>query len=256
MSKTTALIKPVLVSILMMPVVHAEYVADADPVTPGNQPGSLYKPVTLTGTTKSEGWQKLTSSLYPGNGGYPGNALWTGTPLVSKVGPDAGASSLVKLFNGTSGGPYPGSASIYFGGSGSTPNTFGGTLAAQASGSGLVSGVKTIVFQADIGEAWTYDLHDDDEPVLTYTTSAGSFQLSPVHSSLYSRYDNGQVLMNGVWEDLYINSRAYQFNLNGISGILSISVSFDGVEHAQLYGIGLQQSDVQATSSVLPPPAP
>ncbi|MFD0893882.1 hypothetical protein KBB96_10695 [Luteolibacter ambystomatis] len=249
MTKTTAI---AFASLLLASVANAEYVADADPVTSGNQPGSIYSPLTLSGTTKSEGWTKLTAANYPGNGSYPGNSAWVGA-LGSQVGPNAGANGLAKVSNGTSGGPYPTSASIYHGGYGTTANTFGGTLSVPVSGSGLLSGVKTVIFQLDIGEAWTYDLFDDVAPVLTYTTSSGTYTISATYASRYVKYPNGQVYMNGTWEDLYINSRAYQFNLSGVTEtILSYSVSFSGVEHSQVYGLGLQQSTATLTTNILP----
>lgn len=254
MKQTTAItLKLALATLLFSPLANAEYVADANPAVSGNQPGSLYKPLTLTGTTKSEGWEKLTSALYPGNGTYPGASAWVGA-LGSQVGASAGANGLAKIANGatTGGGPYPASSSIYFGGSGSTPDTHGGTLAVNATGTGFLSGVKTVLFHLDIGEAWTYDLYNDVAPVLYYTTSGGTFARTALAGSRYAKVANGQVLMNGVWEDLYINSRIYQFNLDGISGITSFSVRFDGVEHAQVHGTGLQQSTTVNTSSILP----
>lgn len=257
MKKTTDIItKLAFAAILLTSSGHAEYVTDADLVTSGNQPGSLYKPLTLTGTTKSEGWQKLTSALYPGNGSYPGTASWTGA-LASQVGANAGASGLAKISNGTGGGPYPSSASIYFGGYSSIANNYGGSLAVQASGTAVQSGVKTVIFHVDIGEAWTYDLYNDDAPVLNVTTASGTTQINAVHASKYAKVYNGQVLMDGNMEDLYINSRIYQFDLSLVSGtITSISVGFDGVEHCQLYGLGLQQSTTTYTSNILPAEAP
>lgn len=237
------LLKLGLSSLLFAATASAEYKADKDPVTAGNQPGSVYTPVTLSGTTRSEGWESLTASNYPGNGSFPGTAAWV-SALASQVGANAGSAGLAKLSNGAAGGPYPASSSIYFGSFGSVPNTYGGTLAVQASGTAVLSGVKTVVFQLDIGEAWTYDLHDDDQPVLTYTTSAGTFTApAATYASRYAKVFNGQVLMNGVLEDLYINSRAYQFDVSGAgSAILSFSIRFDGVEHAQVHGTGLQQT--------------
>ena len=248
---TDTILKLTVASLLFFSAAHAEYKADADPLTAGNQPGSVYVPVTLSGTTKSEGWEKLTSTLYPGNGGFPGTSSWLGA-LGSQVGPDAGANGLGKVSNGVAGGPYPSSASIYFGGILSIPNTYGGTLEVEASGTGLLSGVKTVVFQLDIGEAWTYDLYNDDEPVLSVTTTSGTYTVGSLFASRYAKVYNGQVLMNGVYEDLYINSRAYQYNLNGLPGtVTSFAVTFSGVQHTQVHGLGLQQSTAVTTTQVI-----
>jgi len=254
---TLPLLKIALLSTLIAGSVQAEYLADKDPVTAGNQPGSIYTPVTLTGSTMSEGWEQLSSSVYPGNGSFPGTAAWVGA-LGSQVGPDAGANGLGKVSNGLAGGPYPASASIYFGGVLNLPNTNGGTLEVEASSTGFLSGTKTVVFHLDIGEAWTYDLYNRTAPVLTVTSSSGTYTVNASYASRYAKVYNGQVLMNGVWEDLYINSRAYQFDLDLVPGTVSgFTVTFTGVQHAQIHGLGLQQStDVYTGTNALPTHVP
>ena len=214
--------------------------------------GSVYTPVALSGNTFSEGWEQLTSTAYPGNGSFPGNGAWTGA-LLSQTGDNAGDNGLVKASNGFAGGPYPASGSIYFGGILNAPNVHGGELAVQASGTGVLDDVKTVVFHADIGEAWTYDFYNGDAPVLHVTTTLGTYEIETDYTSLYAQVDNGEVYMNFQWEDLYINSYAFQFDLSTLPGdVTSFSLEFHGVQHAQLYGIGLQQSDVTETESVLP----
>lgn len=254
---TDTILKLATASLLMISAARAEYVADADPATPGPQPGSIYSPVAIGGTTKSEGWEKLTSTLYPGNGGFPGTATWLGA-LGSQVGPDAGDNGLGKVSNGFAGGPYPASASIYFGGILNIPNTNGGSLKVQASGTGLLPGVKTVVFHLDIGEAWTYDLHNRTAPVATVTTATQTYVINAEFASRYAKIYNGQVWMNGAWEDLHINSRAYQFNLNTVVGpVTGFTISFTGVQHAQVHGLGLQQStQVNAGNDLLPTHVP
>lgn len=214
--------------------------------------GSVYTEVALAGNTFSEGWEALTSTAYPGNGSFPGTGAWTGA-LLSQTGDNAGDNGLVKIANGFAGGPYPASGSIYFGGILNAPNVDGGEMAVQASGTGVVDDVKTVVFQADIGEAWTNDFLNGDAPVLHVTTTVDTYEIEADHTSLYAQVDNGEVYMNFQWEDLFINSWAFQYDLDGLPGdVTGFSIKFHGVQHAQLYGIGLQQSDVAETESVLP----
>lgn len=232
----------------------AEYFTDKSPAA-GAQPGSLYVPVSApSGTTASlsEGWEELTATAYPDNDvTFPGTGTWLAA-LESLVGDDAGSNGLLKTANGFAGGPYPASASIYYGGILNVANTDGGKLTVSASGAGLLSGVKTVVFQIDIGEAWTYDLYNNVAPVLTYTTSAGTFTAPLAFQSLYKETFNGTVSMPSGTEDLNINSRAYQFDLGGETGtITSFSISFRGVQHAQLYGAGLQQFNARTFSTLL-----
>lgn len=242
---------------LLTTSVHAEYFTDKDPVTSGAQPGSLFVPVAApTGTTSSisEGWEELTAAAYPDNDvGFPGTGTWP-EALESQVGDDAGSNGLDKFSNGFAGGPYPASSGIYYGGMLTIPNTDGGELGVDISAAGLLPGVKTVVLQLDIGEAWTYDLYNDEPPVLTYTTSSGSGTATLSYQILYKETYNGTVSMPSGTEELNINSRAYQFDLSGVTGtITSLSISFNGVQHAQLYGAGLQQFDAASTSvSLLP----
>jgi len=250
---TDTILKLATASLLMISAANAEYKADTDPLTAGPQPGSVYSPVALGGTTMSEGWEKLTSSLYPGNGTFPGTASWVGA-LGSQVGPDFGSNGIGKVSNGFAGGPYPASASIYFGGVLNIANTNGGTLEVDASGAGLLSGVQTVVFHLDIGEAWTYDLYNRVAPVATVTANGVDYTVTASYSSRYAKVYNGQVWMDNKWEDLYINSRAYQYDLSFISDpIDSVVISFTGVQHAQVHGAGLQQSDTSYTGTNLLP---
>jgi hypothetical protein len=45
-------------------------------------------------------------------------------------------------------------------------------------------------------------------------------------------------------ETVYINQHALQWDLTGYSDISSLEIAFNGVQHAQLYGLTLTQSDV------------
>lgn len=234
---------------------RAEYFTAADPGNPGTADGSYYVPVdppSPTASSFSEGWQQLTKTAYSlTTYNFPGFGFWP--DLVSQTGPNTGLNKIHKVSNGPGGGPFPASASIYYGGTSAVVNTAGGELAIQNSVGGVLSGVKTIVFQIDIGEAWLYDFHNGDAPELTYYTStSGPHTVSAAFASHYKEVYNGQVLMDGVMEDLNINSYAYQFNVSG--AVTSFSINFEGVQHAQFYGAGLQQFNETTAVSLLPEP--
>jgi hypothetical protein len=236
--------------------VHAEYFTDRYPLVAGNQPGSLFKPVTApfgTSASISEGWEELTSLAYPDNDViFPGTDSWP-DPLESKVGANFGSNAIDKTANGSGGGPYPAATSMYYGGTSSSTNNDGGELTIESTtGAGLLSGVRTVVFQIDIGEAWTYDLYNNVAPVLTYVSDTGSGAVTLAYQSLYKETPNGTVSMPSGIEPLNINSRAYQFNLNGLGNISKLTIKFRGVQHAQLYGVGLQQFNAVASGSLLP----
>ncbi|MCW1884402.1 hypothetical protein OKA04_06640 [Luteolibacter flavescens] len=242
MKTTPSTLLKTIIAASLMHAAQAEYVDGV---------GSVYTPVGLGGNTFSEGWEALTSTAYPGNGSFPGNGAWTGA-LLSQEGPQAGTNGLVKVANGFAGGPYPASQSIYFGGILSMPNVHGGELAVQASGTGVLDDVKTIVFHVDIGEAWTYDFYNGEAPVLHVVSSTGTHEVEAEFTSLYAQVYNGEVYMNFKWEDLYINSWAFQYDLDGLGDVSSFSLEFHGVQHAQIHGLGLEQSDQAEIESVLP----
>lgn len=234
---------------------RAEYFLSTDPANPGSTDGSYYIPVSPpspTASSFSEGWQQLTKSAYSLTGyNFPGFGFWP--DLVSQVGPNFGLNKIHKVSNGPGGGPFPATASIYYGGTSSVVNTAGGELAIQNSATGVLSGLRTIVFQIDIGEAWLYDFYNGNAPVLTYYTStSGPHTVSATYSSHYKEVYNGQVLMDGKMEDLNINSYAYQFAVTGT--VTSFSINFEGVQHAQFYGAGLQQFNESTAENLLPEP--
>lgn len=233
---------------------NAEYFTDRYPLVAGNQPGSLFKPVNgpSGSTSRSEGWEELTSTAYPDNDVlFPGSDTWP-DPLESKVGANPGWNAILKTANGAGGGPYPSGGSIYYGGTSATVNNDGGELSISAENTSVLSGVKTVVFQIDIGEAWTYDLYNNVAPVLTYVSDTGSGTVTLAYQSLYKETPNGTVSMPSGTENLNINSRAYQFSFDGLGTISKFTIKFRGVQHAQLYGAGLQQFNAVASGSLLP----
>ncbi|MEX2220153.1 MAG: GC-type dockerin domain-anchored protein [Phycisphaerales bacterium] len=148
----------------------------------------------------------------------------------------------MKAANGAGGGPLPMSGgTIYFGGFGQTLNTFGGVLVVRDTTP--VEGLKTVVFQVQIGEAWTYDFYNRQLPTLSY--NGGSQRLDAATAVITDRYDNGTVQMPSGPERLYNNTHLLQWDLRGIQEpIAEFAIEFAGVQHAQVYAMALDQSDV------------
>jgi len=205
-------------------------------------------PWALPGNSESNGWLTINSSVFPSTGSFPGSTVWS--PLGSTTGGDG---ILQKLANGPGGGPYAGSGSMYFGGFSSSINFDGGQLAVTEDTP--VADLSNIVFQIQIGEAWTYDFYNNVMPTLSYTTSSGTVSnISAADWSLLEQYDNGTVTMPTGEETVYINTYAMQWDLSGVTEeITSFSISFNGVQHAQLYSLQLDQSDTYVQS--VPEPA-
>ncbi len=193
--------------------------------------------IDLDGNTQNDRWTNsaLTSGANPGYGTFPGSGNWP-APIQSNVGGDA---TLNKTANGAGGGPYPASGSIYFGGFSGDQNVNGGTLA--VTDNSPVANLQTVVFQLEIGEASTHDFYNGVLPTLSY--NGGNQMLSADYISL-SQVFNGTVEMPTGTEPLYINTYGLQWDLSGISEtITSFTISFNGVQHAQVYSMQLDQSD-------------
>jgi len=216
-------------------------------------------PLTLSGTLTSVdiwGPGTLTGAANPGYGAFPGGGLWP-APIQSPTGGDA---FLRKIDNGPGGGgPYPSGSGLYFGGFGSTPNTDGGSLAVVDSTP--VLDVKTVTFQIQIGQAFGYDLLNNDLSLvkLHYTTTdGGSGELSSDYGSLLNRFYNGAVDMptgpGGAFqpEDIYVNLWGLQWDLSGISNINWFEIQFTGVEHASLAQLQLDQTNAAYDESAFP----
>lgn len=210
-------------------------------------------PVHLSGNTSYDEWTAagLSAPANPGYPGYPGSGNWP-NPIGSNLGGDA---ILSRISGGAGGnGPFPAGESLYFGGFSSTPNTFGGTVA--ISDSTIAFDLKTVVFQIEIAEAWTYDFWNEAVPTLSY--NGGTQDLAPTFETLVYAEFLGTISMPSGEEALYKNLYAFQWDLSGISEpITSYSISWSGVQHAQVYGLRLDaSSDVYSSAVLTPIPEP
>lgn len=198
--------------------------------------------IDLDGNTKSDGWDTLTAAAIPGSGGFPGYTMWN--PVNSQVYSDINhRAQLTKLTNGPGGGPYFASGSIYFGGFSADLNYFGGTLAIAENNP--LAGLQTVVFQIEIGEAWTYDFYNDVLPQLSLNYGDNiTLTLEADYSAILQQTWNGTVEMPTGDEDVYINLWGLQWDLSGYEDINSFSINFSAVQHSQIYSLRLDQSDV------------
>lgn len=217
-------------------------------------PGVAFVEPNLSGVTQYDGWIGLTAVNYPGFGGFPGTGAWPSTVGSNRTtsntfnATEPGDAVLSKSANGAGGGPYLAGESIYFGGFSSTVNNPGGAL--RVTDTTPVAGIQNVVFQVQIGEAWTWDFTSDVLPTLSY--NGGTQNLVPVYSSIAEQFFNGTVTMPSGPENVYINTHVLQWDLSGIvDPIASFSVDFGAVQHAQVYGLRLDQS---STFTLIPAP--
>jgi len=208
------------------------------------QPIDLIDP-GLPGSTQYDGWEDITISNYPTYPGFPGSGVWT-DPIGSNTGGSADAN-----LNKVSGAAFPAGDGLYFGGFSSVVNNPTGAVMSVADTS-PVSGLKNVVFQIQIGEAWTYDFYNDVLPTLSY--NGGAQNLVPTGNFLLEAFFNGTVEMNGEDEDLFINTYLLQWDLSSAGAITDFTIRFNAVQHSQVYSMRLDQSSQYAAFQV-PEPA-
>lgn len=194
----------------------------------------------LPGETQYDGWDPTIASAYPGYPGFPGSGAWP-NPLGSNTA-GSGDAGLVKVANGSGGGPFPATDSLYFGGFSNDPNVNGGTVA--ATDATPVANLATVVFQINIGEGpQGHDFFNAVLPVLNY--NGGSQAIVATLSDLVAELDTGETFTNpetNEEEPIFINTWMVQWDLSSIvDPVTSFSVQFTAVQHAQVYAVRLDQ---------------
>jgi hypothetical protein len=197
----------------------------------------------LPGVTQFDGWGNFVdyvamtndngTPLYPG---YPGNGTWL-APMESLV-PGSGDAVIHKLANGLDGGPFPASASLYFGSFNSNPNANGGTI--SLTDTTPVANLKNVVLQIQIGPAYGYDFHNGVLPVLYYNGGNQALDISEPPTVL-QEFDTGET-MDGA--PVYIKTYLMSWDLSAVlDPISSFAIQFTAVPHSQIYAMRLDQSD-------------
>jgi hypothetical protein len=181
------------------------------------------------GNTSYDGWEDLTGDN-PDTSGWPGG-----------IGSNTSQSGDAELV-GISVGPYPGWESIYFPSMTLNENDLGGTLAIRDTAP--LTGVRTIVLQVKIGEALLHDFHaPSGYPVLKI--NQGGASIEPAFSTRLNQVPNGfYVRPNNEEYPIYINTWAFQWNLDQGVTVDSFQIEFSAVTHAQVYALQLDQTFV------------
>ncbi|MFC0016185.1 hypothetical protein [Roseibacillus persicicus] len=149
-------------------------------------------------------------------------------------------------FDKVSGNAYPSSDSLYGGGTSGDSNSYGATFDLSFS---PLANVSSIVLQVQIGAAFGYDFVDGALPVL----SVNGTPVSLLGDEVTHQAQNGFYLGLPVYVDTY----GLQWDLSRFSDpVIDLEISFDVVQHSQLYGLRLDQSDSVIPSSILPIPEP
>lgn len=218
--------------------------------------GVTLGPLALGGNTDFAIWDSMNAQGLTGTGGFPGTTMWA--TQNAQAGSTAGTQSkLVKVSNGVGGGAFGSGGSMYYGGFSGDQNVPGGTVAVSTTVP--LANLESVVFQIQIGEAATWDFYNNALPVLNYTVSGDTtvYSMTATASSLYHQHNNGTVEMPTGTETIWVNSYAIWFDVGSIEETLSsFNVSWVAVQHAQVYGVSLQQSDAAGSASLLPTAVP
>jgi hypothetical protein len=189
------------------------------------------------GNTSYDGWKDLTRDYYIdyGMGSWPSG--------ISSNPPQIGAAQLVKI----TGEAYPLNESIYFPSMNLNQNELGGTLAIQDSAP--LAGVRTIVLQVKIGESLLHDFHTPSGYPLLKINQGGTLIGTPIAPSFSTQVDREP---NGFYDEypIYINTWAFQWNLDQGVTVDLFQIEFSAVTHAQVYALQLDQTSVLQSQQI------
>lgn len=201
---------------------------------------------SFPGDSSFDGWENMNYGTFVGYGNFPGASSWPGPAGSNQEG--SGDAGLLRLTGGAdTGGPFFASEALYFGSNFLEPNRLGGTL--RISDSTPVTGLRTIVFQIQIGEAVGYDFHlPSGVPLLKL--NGGTIGVAPSSAVVLNRYQNGTDPIFG--EPVFVNAWGFEWHLPESEDVTSFAIDFSAVAHAQIYRMQLDQSSTVTSAVFLP----
>jgi hypothetical protein len=211
---------------------------------------SQFYEFTFPGASSVDGWDQLTIPRLSGYGGFPGSSSWP-APIVANVA-GSGDASLSRLAGAPGGGgPFPAVESLYFGSLLQVTNALGGTL--RVSDGTPVAGVRTVVFQIQIGEAVGYDFQlPSGRPMLKVNGATNG--VTPAVSVVLNRYQSGSFFSPETLQEepIYVNTWGFEWHLPAEPAVTSLAIDFSAVTHAQIYRMQLNQTATVASGVFLP----
>lgn len=203
-----------------------------------------------TGDTSYSAWSNVNSLNYFGYGSFPGTQPWP-DPIEANEGLPIPTLNRI-AGSPTGGGPFLATESIYFGNFAQVPNALGGTL--RILDELPLINFKTLVFQIQIGEATGFDFYQPTGfPKLSLNGSTG---INATYTNLVNRYQNGVFPSpeTGKDEPVYVNTWAYQWNIETPLSFDNYNIDFSAVTHAQVYALRLDSTTVLQNTPVIPEP--
>lgn len=221
--------------------------ASAAQVAPSS--AQVQVPQIGSGSSVFDGWVNMRASSFPGVSTtiFPGSPAWSTPALSNQAG--SGDADL----NKASGNAFFAPGSLYVGSFTQVPNALGATF--RVRDQNPLGGVRTIVFQIQIGEADGYDFHDPAGfPVLKLNGANSS--IAPSFQRVLGSYQSGNFNSPATGlEPLYVNTHAFQWNL-APGSVASFAIEFGAVTHAQIYAMRLDQGAAAVAYDVFGAPPP
>ena len=208
---------------------------------------------SFPGNSSFDGWENMNSSTFIGFGGFPGGSAWPGPAGSNTAG--SGDAGLYRLggevtTNSVKGGPFFATESLYFGSLSQVHNSVGGTL--RVADDTPVAGLRTIVFQIQIGGADDYDFHLPSG-VPSLKLNGSSEGMAPAATAVLNRYQNGTYFSPETEQEepIFVNTWGFEWHLPE-EEVTSFAIDFSAVTHAQIYRMQLDQSSTVTSAVFLP----
>lgn len=210
--------------------------------------GAQFYEFNFPGASSRDGWENMNAANFPGYGGFPGSSAWPNSPAANL--PGSGDAVLTRLAGGADGGPFFAfESSLYFGSWLQISNQLGGTL--RVADPTPVAGVRTVVFQIQIGEADGYDFHlPSGRPVLKVNGVTNG--IAPAATAVLNRYQSGTFPGPNGDEPVFVNTWGFEWQVPSSPAVTNLAIDFSAVTHAQIYQIRLDQSDTVTSGVFLP----
>ncbi|MDQ8195862.1 hypothetical protein QEH59_15620 [Coraliomargarita sp. SDUM461004] len=193
-------------------------------------------------------WDGMSSHDHPGFPGFPGGTWPTA------IAPNSGSSTAIleQVSAGSGGTGYPASSSLYFGGT-ALGDVDGGVV--RVYDASPVDDLNTVIFQLQMGEVFSFDFFQGQMPTLSYSGESGTVE--SLDADFQSIFGDISSPGYGPYIDASVYTYGFQWDLSTVSeDITDFWITMNPVQHAQIYGMQLDQGDLVAHSSLLPTAVP
>ncbi|MGE9268911.1 MAG: hypothetical protein ACQKBY_12515, partial [Verrucomicrobiales bacterium] len=118
-----------------------------------------------------------------------------------------------------------------------------------------IVGLETVVFQIQIGDSLVWNFHEGQMPTLSYATSSGAIE--DLEADFSSEFDYISAPGYESFGNIGVRTYGFQWDLSAVAeDITEVWVTMNPVQHAQIYGMQLDQGNAAFAASILPAAIP